>query len=42
MRRKPICDFDIYIYFEKHVLEFLILIYVCIKSDVTTLETILL
>ena len=40
MRRKPTCDFDVY--FEKRVLEFLILIYICIKSDVTTLETIVI
>ena len=32
MRRKPDCDFDLY--FVKHVLEFLILIYVLYKSDV--------
>ena len=30
------------IYFVKHVLKFLILIYVCIKSDVTTFETIVI
>ena len=32
MRRKPNCGFDLY--FVKHVLEFLILIYVLYKSDV--------
>ena len=32
MRRKPDCDFDLY--FVKHVLEFLILIYVLYKSCV--------
>ena len=32
MRRKPNCGFDLY--FEKHVLEFLILIYVLYKSGV--------
>ena len=37
LRRKPDCGFDMY--FVKHVLEFLILIYVRIKSDVITLET---
>ena len=37
LRRKPDCGFDIY--FVKHVLEFLILIYVRIKSDAITLET---
>ena len=40
LRRKPDCGFDIF--FVKHVLKFLILIYVCIKSDVTTLETIVI
>ena len=40
LRRKPTCGFDIY--FEKHVLEFLILIYVLIKRDVTTLGTIVI
>ena len=30
------------IYFVEHVLELLILIYVCIKSDVTTLKTIVI
>ena len=29
-------------YFVEHVLELLILIYVCIKNDVTTLETIII
>ena len=32
MRRKPNCGFDLY--FVKHVLEFLILIYVLYKSGV--------
>ena len=32
MRRKPDCDFDLY--FVKHVLEFLIFIYVLYKSGV--------
>ena len=32
MRRKPDCDFDLY--FEKYVLEFLILIYVLYKNGV--------
>ena len=40
LRTKPDCGFDIY--FVKHVLEFLILIYVRIKSDVITLETIVI
>ena len=40
LRRKPTCGFD-YV-FVKHVLELLIIIYVCIKSDVTTLETIII
>ena len=31
-----------FIFFVKHILEFLILIYVLIKSDVTTLETIII
>ena len=39
MRRKPDCGFDRY-FFVKHVLEPLILIYVWIKSNVITLETI--
>ena len=37
LRRKPDCGFDII--FVKYVLKFLILIYVCIKSDVIALET---
>ena len=40
LRRKPDCGFDLY--FVKHVLEFLILIYVRIKSEVITLETIVI
>ena len=40
MRRKSTYGFDMY--FEKHVLESLILIYVLIKSDITTLETIVI
>ena len=36
MRRKPDCGFDMN--FVRHVLELLILICVCIKSDVSTLE----
>ena len=40
LRRNPDCGFGIY--FVKHGLEFLILIYVCIKSDVTNLETIII
>ena len=39
MRRKPDCGFGRY-FFVKHVLEPLILIYVLIKSNVITLETI--
>ena len=42
LRRKSDCGFDIYIFFVKYVLKFLILRYVCIKSDVTTLETIVI
>ena len=40
LRRKLDCGFDIY--FVKHVLEILILIYVRIKSDVITLKTIVI
>ena len=39
MRRKPDCGFGRY-FFAKNVLEPLILIYVLIKSNVITLETI--
>ena len=40
MRRKPNCGFGRFFFFVKHVLEPLILIYVLIKSNVITLETI--
>ena len=41
-RFENIADMWLDIYFIEHVLELLILIYVCIKSDVTTLETIVI